>query len=352
MSVKIRYRKLSDGASRPYLDIYHEGRRIKESVDIILFHGDQHRKEKLKMLDSLRSKKEMELFKQELDFDKNKNSRINFIEYYAKFLENYKRQDVRLVKCSFVKFKLFIKTDTFPITQLTPEVCDAFARFLQDPKNGLRGETVHNYFRKFKSVVYRLVQEDILKTNPTKGVSTGRVQNQLTKNVLTEEELKMLAQTPVANIEVKKAFLFACYSGLGYAELVQMKWRNIQNGKLIIAREKTGEQVIIDLHPVCLTILGKEHQNINDPVFDLPSNTTVAKWLRRWVKDAGIKKHITFYCGRHIYATQLLLKGANLKTVADCMGQRTTVQTMRYLNYVDTLKTEAISRLPSLDLEF
>ncbi len=38
MSVKIRYRKLSDGTSRPYLDIYHEGRRLKERVDIILFH--------------------------------------------------------------------------------------------------------------------------------------------------------------------------------------------------------------------------------------------------------------------------------------------------------------------------
>ena len=50
------------------------------------------------------------------------------------------------------------------------------------------------------------------------------------------------------------------------------------------------------------------------------------------------------------FATQLLLSGANLKTVADCLGHSSTRHTIKYLNYVDELKTEAISSLPSIKL--
>jgi len=68
------------------------------------------------------------------------------------------------------------------------------------------------------------------------------------------------------------------------------------------------------------------------------------------MKQAGIHKNISFYCGRHTFATQLLLNGANLKTVADCLGHTSTTHTVKYLNYVDALKTEAIGALPGIEL--
>jgi integrase/recombinase XerD len=67
--------------------------------------------------------------------------------------------------------------------------------------------------------------------------------------------------------------------------------------------------------------------------------------LKNWIKKAEIEKNISFYCGRHTYAVNLLKNGANLKTVSDAMGHSNTRHTVKYLNYVDSLKDTATSNL-------
>jgi len=83
-----------------------------------------------------------------------------------------------------------------------------------------------------------------------------------------------------------------------------------------------------------------------DLIFNLTSNSGkqisdngINKCLGNWVK---IDKHITFYRTRHTFATQLLTYGANLKTVADALGHTNTRNTIKYLNYIDSLKDEAL----------
>jgi integrase len=160
----------------------------------------------------------------------------------------------------------------------------------------------------------------------------------------------MAAKTPCKRDDIKRAFLFACYLGIGLAEFRNLRWKHIQNNKLIILRVKTGEQMINDLHPSCKKLIGARGRS-DELVFDLPSETTIRKHLFKWIKAAGIEKYITFYCGRHTFATQLLLNGASLKTVADCLGHASTDQTVKYLNYVDTLKTKVISSLLDISVE-
>jgi site-specific recombinase XerD len=80
------------------------------------------------------------------------------------------------------------------------------------------------------------------------------------------------------------------------------------------------------------------------------SDNGINKCLRNWVKRAKIDKHITYYCSRHNFAVQLLSYSANLKTVADALGHSDTRNTIKYLNYIDNLKDEAVDNL--LDIIF
>ncbi len=116
----------------------------------------------------------------------------------------------------------------------------------------------------------------------------------------------------------------------------------------MLFREKSDEQIINDLPASAIKILG-ERGPADEYVFTLPSEAAIRKNLKNWMKRAGIDKKITFYCGRHTFATQLLIHGANLKTVADCLGHTTTQHTIKYLNYVDALKGEAIAALPEIE---
>lgn len=86
-------------------------------------------------------------------------------------------------------------------------------------------------------------------------------------------------------------------------------------------------------------------------IFSLPTWSTCVKQLDAWVKAAGIGKHITWHCGRHSFAVNILNGGANIKTIQSLMGHASKEMTEKYLRVVDELKHKAINSLPELDYE-
>ena len=85
-------------------------------------------------------------------------------------------------------------------------------------------------------------------------------------------------------------------------------------------------------------------------IFDLPTYESYSKTLRRWVKRAGIDKHISWHCARHSFAVNILNNGANIKTIAGLLGHSGLKHTKKYTRAVDKLKEEAINSLPELKL--
>ena len=349
MSVKLRWKEKKNGGKSAYLDIYENGERSYEFLKIHIEKNDPDRKEKKKLAEDICAKRQLEITSEGHGFIPMHKKQIDFLKFYQNFLDNYKGKDHRIVRYSLEKLKLMWKKDRLPAQQVTPKFCQQYADFLKDPTNGLNGETPYNYWTKFKRVVKEAVKNGVFFKNPTEGIVVKRITGQLKKHILTQEELSSLAKTHCGNAEVKRAFLFACYTGLGVAEIRKLQWLRIVNGKLIIYREKTKEQIINDLHPVAQKLLGPPEAP-NDLIFSLPSDPAIGKMLKKWVTDAGIEKHISFYCGRNTFATLLLMNGANLKTVADCLGHSSTRHTLKYLNYVDGLKAEAIRNLPEIEI--
>ena len=85
-------------------------------------------------------------------------------------------------------------------------------------------------------------------------------------------------------------------------------------------------------------------------VFNLPSYESCCKSVKRWVKRAGIDKHISWHCARHSFAVNILNNGANIKTVASLLGHSGLKHTEKYTRAVDKLKEDAINSLPELNL--
>ncbi len=351
MAVNLKWRALKNGGKSAYLDINHNGNRSYEFLNIRLLKNDAERKEKKRLAEAIRAKRELEITTGEYNFTPTHKKKVDFIKYFENFLSRYNRPDVRKVKYSLQKFRDFIGRDAIQFQEITPLLCEQFMDYLKNG-SGLSGATPGDYWKKFKKVLKQAVKEGVILRNPADGLtfkSNGNQDTQLKKNVLTADELQAIAGAYCGNAEVKRAFLFACYTGLGMAEIRKLTWERINNGKIKIFREKSGEQILNDLHPVAVKLLG-EAGNPDEAVFSLPSDVSISKDLKNWVKRAGIEKNISFYCGRHTFATQLLMNGANLKTVADCLGHANTKHTIKYLNYVDALKSEAISNLPGIEL--
>lgn len=359
MGVLLQERKLKTGGKSYYLTINTNGGRAYEFLGITINKNDtaQQRKEKKLIADSIRSQRELDLISDGTAYKPQHRQKVDFIAFCESYLSTYDKKDKRMVKYAIEKFDSFLvdrkyvqNSKKFTAVKLTPIVCEDFKNYLQSTDAGLSGETPQNYFSRFKKVVKYATQKGVLKQNPCIDIrfKKSKESDTLKKNVLTTNELKVLFNTPCGNAEVKRAFLFACFSGLGIAEIRKLKWSNIQNGKLITKREKTGTKVNILLSKNAIHLLG-EKKIKSEPVFDLNiSDTAINKNLRNWIEKAEIEKHLSFYCGRHTYAVLLLQEGANLKTVSDAMAHLSTSHTIKYLTYVDSLKDKATSNMKSI----
>jgi len=353
MSVKLRWRDLKGGIKSAYLDIYIPGQaRIRENLNLTISKKDLNSKETKLLAEKIRDKRALEVNSLNHGEIPTIYGNTNFIKFFEDYISCYTKKDIRKLKYSLNKFKLFTEGKPISSKQLNEKLCLDFKNFLQSPEAGLSGQTPSDYWKMFKSVLKAAKSQKIIKENPAEEIKfTGaqKFEGQLRKQVLTSEELQKMANTKCESSDLKRAFIFACFTGLGTAEIRNLTWSKIKDNKIQLYREKSGEQVMNELHPTAILILG-ERKVDSDLIFKLSSEVAIGKALKKWVKASGIEKNISFYCARHTFATNLLLNGTNVKTVADAMGHSSTKHTIKYLNYVDSLKKEAILRLPEIKL--
>lgn len=351
MSVKIRSKKLSKGTESLYLDIYNSGTRHYEFLNIKITPKDKNKQEKRLVAENIRAMRELELISKGSTYIPKHLKDIDFSLFASQYLCSYRCKDVRMIQHSIDKFKKCIQNDKIKISEITTVLMLRYKDYLIYDA-GLTGETPHNYFTRFKKVLKSAKVNGYFDHLPTDDIKFSKPHRNDTikKEILTAQEIQLLANTLCGNETVKRAFLFSCYTSLGLAEIKDLKWANIQNDRLRIMRKKTGEEINNRLTATALSFLG-ERRSRDKYIFDLQkiSQTSVNKDIRHWTERAKIDKHITFYCGRHTFACLLLMAGANLKTVADAMGHSSTKSTLKYLNYVQKLQDDAIDRLPEIE---
>lgn len=346
MSVKLREKKLAKGFTY-YLDIYHEGKRYYETLFKVLPSDD--RKAKKELAQAIRNKRELELFNNSFEVKPIKTSKLSIYQFLDDYLSSYNKKDINTMRASILQFKKF--HSDFPLKKINPVIIENYYVFLES--SNFKGDTPRSYYRRFRKALNNAVKLNLLDLkilNQVRIKPRGLESNiTLKKNILTELELDKLLLTDCGNEEVKKAFLFSTYTGLGYGEIVDLKPSNITNGRLIVSRKKTGTQINIKLSNKALNIINMNTKNcfnlINPITKRFYSETGVNKVIQNWVIRAGINKKITYYCARHTFAVRLLRNGADIKTVSDALGHKSLDNTYKYLNHIDCIKDEFTSKL-------
>lgn len=360
MGVRLRFRILKNNNKSYYLDIFHNGKRSYKPL-LAEKDGDSKddRKQKKLLAEKTAIQMSLELDAMGTDFAPSFLKNITVLDYCNKYVSDYNKADLPLITASVKKLKAFLDINTLQANMTFRQLTDRHIKDFADYLNydcGLNGETPHNYWKKFKMIIAQASRDKLLDSSVFENVKfrkkTDYSDTVIKKEVLTEEEIKLLWDTDCGNAEVKKAFLYACYTGLGLAECRVLTWANMQNNKLVTVRTKTGVGVNNMLSEKIIQSLGGRKGDLIE-VFDLRNKSTgeyitengVNNSIKTWMKKAGITKHITFYCGRHTFACRLLLNGANLKTVADAMAHTSTAITQKYLNHINSIKDSATSSL-------
>lgn len=230
---------------------------------------------------------------------------------------------------------------------------DYLLAFLQFMRKDLAESTIHAYFSNLGTVLNRAYREDLIQANPMAKIEPSMRPSKpdSPREYLTLDEVRALAATHCGNDEVKRAFLFACFTGIRLGDLEKLQWSMIvptEKGgfQLQKRQQKTKAMVYVPLSDNALLWLPEK--TAEGTVFSLPSRANMGIYLKKWLKDAGITKPVTFHCSRHTYATLLLSYGADIYTVMALMGHKDVATTQVYAKIVDEKKKKAVDMVPDL----
>ncbi len=326
----------------------------------------QHNKETLELAKKIRYERGQELLESVEGYRlKRKHSDINFLDYFQAYIKSYSKKDKRMIESAYKRFADFLKETPeynkymkhIKPEQITKDMVMDFTDYLKS--KGV-GEGAKSYYARFKKVIKHAVEHDVMDKNPCTGVVIKYDEQLLRKEVLSQEEIQTLMETPYnANPSVKRAFILCLYCGLRFCDVKDLTFANVDYSNRLLKFEQNKTKghsansgVVIPLNDGLLNLIGKpqREQDREKVIFPLPSYTACIKDLRQWVKNAGINKHISWHCARHSFAVNILNNGANIKTVASLLGHSGLRHTEKYTRAIDSLKQEAINSLPELKL--
>lgn len=168
---------------------------------------------------------------------------------------------------------------------------------------------------------------------------------------LTMNEVQILVDTPCKDDVLKRAFLFSILTGLRHSDIQTLKWQQIQQTskgtwQAVVVQQKTKRPDYKPAIQQALQLCGERPSDDEAHVFE---GLTDASWISRplkvWIEASGIKKHITFHCGRHSYASLLLENGVDIYTIKSLMGHTNVKTTQIYTHIVNEQKEKAANTL-------
>lgn len=236
---------------------------------------------------------------------------------YNKF--EYVKNDVK----AFIKWKF--KANDYPLKKLELQFLNDFEYYLKVVKKQ-KQVTINKGIQRFRKPIKVAVSERYLESDPFMLFKSKRVNKEVV--FLSPEELSELEKHEFTQPRlklVKDLFVFCCYTGLPYNELMRLQKRHIVKGFdgnlwIKIKRDKTSKELSIPLLPKAESIMDT-YQSEDKMIFQRISNQKYNSYLKEIAGIVGIEKNLTTHMARRTFAsTVLLYNDVPMEIVSELLG--------------------------------
>lgn len=241
------------------------------------------------------------------------------------------------------------KVEDLPIQRVDAAFIHGFHRWLMEVEQCCVN-TIKVYMIAFKHIMTTAINNGLMIKNPFIGYKLSGEPSH--RNFLQKEELRRLTKyTPTsrAMTTILDAFLFSCFTGLSYTDLMRLRMADVvavgNNLYISTHRVKTRTAVNVPLLHCALHLLQKYDRGDEGALFALPSNCRCNAVLRQIMSRVGIDKRITFHSARHTFATTITLaNGVSIESVSSMLGHTDIKTTQIYAKVLRSTMTTEMQR--------
>jgi site-specific recombinase XerD len=233
-----------------------------------------------------------------------------------------------------------------PADSLKPAV---FSEWLEDQMEQWEwSPATFNRYKACLSTIYRLaMQNSHVTANPARLIpqkreSRGRIR------FLTEEEEESLRKKILANRpHCIEQFYIALNTGMRKGEQFSIEWTQFdsKNASIHLDTTKNGSDRYVHLNATALSAFEKlrkeKPSRYEGKVFSIKDPK---EWFAVSCEEAKVYG-VTWHILRHTFASRLVMKNVNLRTVQELMGHKTLAMTARYAHLAPSYLREAVATL-------
>ncbi|HXH99321.1 MAG TPA: site-specific integrase [Sphingobacteriaceae bacterium] len=244
----------------------------------------------------------------------------------------------------------FKKEDIY-LSELDYQFLSKFEYFLRryqpiDHHKGMENNGVMKHLERFRKMIRLGAKLGWIEKNPFELFKLKM--QKVERGYLTAEELTSIEQKEfdIQRIQyAKDLFVFSCYTGMAYIDVMQLTPQNIVLGMdgnywIKTMREKTDTTVNVPILPKAAAIIDKYKNNpraiAKGTLFPVISNQKLNSYLKEVADLCGIVSHLTFHLARHTFATSVTLSnGVPIETVSKMLGHTTLRTTQIYAKVIE-----------------
>jgi site-specific recombinase XerD len=198
------------------------------------------------------------------------------------------------------------------VKDITPSFCTGYHSYCL---MNLKQSTTNKELKMFKRILQFAVNERYIDVNP---FQIRLKEDKKEYHPLTVEDITKMWEKKIDNerlSQIRDMFILQCYTGLAYIDMATFTKSDVVDGVIIKKRHKTDVKSIIPILPIPKAIL--ERYDYKLPII---SNQKYNVLLKALGELCGITVNLTSHLARHSFATLLLNKGVDMKTVSMAMG--------------------------------
>ena len=232
-----------------------------------------------------------------------------------------------------------------PISEVNNQFITGFDFYLKTIAKCQHNSSM-KHIKSLKKIIRIALANDYIRKDPF--INYRITQKNVERKCLTQIEIDLLInkEIQIKRLDlIRDLFVFECYTGLAYKDLLELRNENIEigidgNRWIVMQRGKTGISFRIPLFSISEKIIHKyaTHPEVifSGRLLPVPSNQKMNAYLKELADICGIDKELHTHLARHTYATTITLSnGIPIETVSKLLGHRKMQTTQIYAKVVD-----------------